>query len=69
MKTTLTEMVCTERRMILARGTRQVIASRNDTNSSWSARVYVNNGETATLLCCKRATADGVRKWADKNID
>lgn len=49
-------------------GTRQVIASRNDESSKWSSRVYVNGGETATLVTAKHSTDKGVRAWAAKQI-
>jgi len=47
-------------------GTKQVIASRNDESSKWSSRLYVNNGETATLVTGKHGTEKGVRAWASK---
>lgn len=47
-------------------GTRKVIAFRNDENSKWNARLYVNNGETATLTNGKFKTESGLRKWASK---
>jgi len=53
-------------------GKRAVVAMRNDAGSPWSARLYVNvaGGDVvtgdATLVCTKRATEAGVRKWAEK---
>lgn len=32
----------------------------------FSSRLYVNNGETATLICAKHKTMDGVQRWASK---
>ena len=48
----------------IADGSRKVIASRNDSSSKWNARLYVNNGETATLVARKFKTEKGVRDWA-----
>jgi hypothetical protein len=45
-------------------GSRKVIAFRNDEASKWEARLYVNNGETATLTCGKFKTEKGLRNWA-----
>lgn len=50
----------------ITKGSRKVIAYRNDEGSKWSARMYVNNGETATLTCGKFKTEKGLRNWADK---
>jgi hypothetical protein len=47
-------------------GTQSVIATSNGEGFSWSGRVYVNGGETATLLTAKRKTEAGIRKWAAK---
>ena len=46
--------------------TRFVIATRNNINSLWSGRLYVNGGETATLMTAKRKTEAGVRAWANR---
>lgn len=53
----------------IANGTRKVIASRNDSESKWSARLYVNDGETATTVTAKFKTEDGVRDWAAKQLN
>ena len=45
---------------------RFVIASRNDANSKWSARLYVNLGETATQTARKFSTIEQAERWADK---
>lgn len=50
----------------IAKGTRKVVATRNDDNSEWQSRLYVNNGETATLTNAKHKTLKGVEKWAAK---
>lgn len=47
-------------------GSRKVIAFRNDEASQWIARLYVNNGETATLTSNKFKTESGLKKWAAK---
>lgn len=49
-------------------GTRQVISSRNQEGSTWWSRLYVNNGETATLVNAKHSTETGARKWAAKQL-
>ena len=45
-------------------GSRHVIATQNDEKSLWNARLYVNNGETATLVAKKFKSQAGVWKWA-----
>lgn len=50
----------------ITNGTRQVISSRNDELSKWTSRLYVNGGETATLVSAKHSTDKGVRAWAAK---
>ena len=49
-------------------GSRQVIATRNDSDSKWNARLYVNNGETATPENGKFKTEKGLRTWAAKKL-
>lgn len=49
-------------------GSRIVISSRNEEGCIWSSRLYVNNGETATLIAAKHSTENGVRKWAAKAL-
>jgi hypothetical protein len=51
-------------------GARIVVASRNDMNSRWTSRLYVNCagdvlGE-ATLLVAKHSTEAGACRWARK---
>lgn len=46
-------------------GSRKVITTSND-GSSFSSRLYVNGGETATLVSSKHKTEAGARKWAAK---
>lgn len=50
-------------------GTQSVISTSNGEGYSWSSRVYVNKGETATLVCAKHKTEKGARKWAAKALD
>lgn len=50
----------------IVKGSRKVIAFRNDPTHKWSARLYVNNGETATLTHSTFKTEKGLRRWADK---
>jgi len=49
-------------------GSRVVISFRNGEGYSWSSRLYVNNGETATLTCSKHKSEAGARKWAAKTL-
>jgi hypothetical protein len=49
-------------------GSRKVISSRNDDASKWFSRLYVNGGETATLVTGKHASEAGARKWAEKAL-
>lgn len=50
----------------ITKGTRVVIATRNDESSQWNARLYVNGGETATLVSGRFKTERGLRKWAER---
>lgn len=52
----------------ITNGRRKVIAFRNDETYPWEARLYVNNGETATLTCGKFKTEKGLRTWAAKKL-
>jgi hypothetical protein len=52
----------------IIKGSRKVIATRNDENSKWTANVYVNNGETITLVRGKFQTEKGLRSWAEKKL-
>lgn len=45
---------------------RFVLASRNDANSKWTARLYVNMGETATQIVRNFKTIEMAERWADK---
>lgn len=47
-------------------GSRKVISFRNGEGYTWSSRLYVNHGETATLTSAKHKSEAGVRKWAAK---
>lgn len=46
----------------ITKGSRKVISFR--CGDKWESRLYVNNGETATLTCAKHKSEAGVRKWA-----
>ncbi len=50
------------------KGSRKVISFSNGEGYGWSSRLYVNNGETATLTCAKHKTENGARAWADKTL-
>jgi hypothetical protein len=45
-----------------------VIATSNGEGFSWSSRLYVNNGETATLTAAKHKSEAGARAWAAKAL-
>lgn len=32
----------------------------------WASRLYVNDGETATLVCARHKTREGAERWAKK---
>jgi hypothetical protein len=46
------------------KGSRVVIGIVTD--AGISSRLYVNNGETATLVCAKHKTLAGMQRWAAK---
>ncbi len=50
----------------ITKGSHYVIATRNGEGSPWSARLYVNQGTSATLASRKFKTEKGVRDWASK---
>jgi hypothetical protein len=52
------------REFTITKGTRQVVVTEQA--GRFSARLYVNSGETATTTAWKGKTEDGARKWADK---
>ena len=43
---------------------RIVIGFQNSEGGSWSSRLYVNGGETATLTSATHKTEKGARNWA-----
>lgn len=49
-------------------GTRQVITTSNDSEGPFWSRLYVNNGETATLLNATHKSLKGAAKWAEKAV-
>jgi len=49
----------------VVKGSRKVIATRNDESSPWSARLYLNGGEDASSLSKKLKTEAGIRRWAN----
>jgi hypothetical protein len=63
----------TQTQMKIVAGSRVVVANRNDVNSKWSSRLYVNCvGDAlgdATLTAAKHATEAGVRRWARKALE
>jgi hypothetical protein len=53
----------------IKKGSREVIISANTDAGPFSSRLYVNNGETATLVAAKAKTLKGARKQAEKMLD
>lgn len=49
-------------------GTRQVITTSNDAAGPFWSRLYVNSGETATLLSATHKSLKGAAKWAQKAV-
>ena len=49
----------------VVQGSRKVIITGD---AVFSSRLYVNNGETATLICAKHKTLAGAQKWAAKAL-
>ena len=54
--------------IITRNGSRQVISDNQNTAGVWESRLYVNNGETATLTCSKHKTESAARRWAAKTL-
>lgn len=50
----------------ITNGTRQVVTSYEPEAGIYSSRLYVNNGETATLQTAKHRSEAGVARWAGK---
>lgn len=53
----------------IKQGSRQVVIRANDAQGPFTSRLYVNNGETATLLTKKAATLKGAQKQAAKMLE
>lgn len=45
-------------------GSRRVVLTRNSGADKWNARLYVNDGDTATLVSAKFRTVAKAEKWA-----
>lgn len=52
----------------IQKGSRQVVISANTPQGPFSSRLYVNNGETATLTCAKAKTLKGAEKQAERML-
>lgn len=50
------------------KGSRVVISNCQNSAGVWQSRLYVNNGETATLTCARHKTESGARRWARKHL-
>jgi hypothetical protein len=48
-------------------GSREVVVTKQD--GRYSARLYVNHGETATLQSWKGRSEAGARKWAARVME
>lgn len=48
-------------------GSRQVVITNS--GDRWTARLYVNNGETATLRSWRGKTEAGALKWAQRTLN
>jgi hypothetical protein len=53
---------------IATQGTRQVLTTSNDAEGPFWSRLYVNNGETATMVSATHKSLKGAAKWAQKAI-
>lgn len=47
------------------KGSRKVISFSND-GTQWESRLYVDNGEVATLTNANHKSRKGAEKWASK---
>jgi hypothetical protein len=56
------------RQIEITAGTRKIIATSNGAGRPFTSTLYVNGGETATLIRAKHKSEAGMRKWADKVI-
>lgn len=54
---------------VIKEGSRQAVISANQADGPYWIRLYVNNGETATLLYKKAKTIAGARKIANKMLE
>ena len=43
-----------------------LVRSNASLSGRWSSRLYVNDGETATLTFAKHKTREGAERWARK---
>ena len=50
-------------------GSRKVTTTASEPRGAFQSRLYVNDGQTATLLCTTHRTERGARKWARRVLD
>ena len=50
------------------RGTRVVVSTRNASGQAWRSRLYVNDGQTPTLLTASHRSQRGARQWAARTL-
>lgn len=43
-----------------------LVRSNRMLTGRWASRLYVNDGETATLICARHKTREGAERWARK---
>ena len=49
-------------------GSRMVITDNRNSAGVYESRLYVNNGESATLTCAKHKSRAGAIRWANKTL-
>lgn len=54
--------------VIAQNGNRVVRTCNRNSAAMFESRLYVNKGETATLVCAKHKTLAGAKKWAEKAV-
>lgn len=50
--------------IVFTSGSRRIVSTRERGMPTWTSRLYVNNGETATQVTAQHVTRRGVEKWA-----
>ncbi|MET3996617.1 hypothetical protein ABID65_008294 [Bradyrhizobium sp. S3.9.2] len=55
-------------KVIAQNGSRVVRTCNMNSAGLFESRLYVNKGDTATLICAKHKTLAGAQKWASKAV-